>query len=142
MLKQDLGKLESVHVISPVFLQRAAIVAAISFVFFLIMIIAFYIRQNIGYFLLATAFLVIEIFTLIGWFIQRGTELKIYQNGLTFKKQICGWDEIESVSVAAALQKVKCEIKKHGGEKIVLTELIEGVNEVIRIIETKIAGQS
>ena len=139
MLKQDLGKLESVHVISSIFLQRAAIVAAVSFVFFLVMIIAFYIRQNIGYFLLATAFLVIEIFTLIGWFIQRGTELKIYQNGLTFKKQICGWDEIESVSVATAHEKVKCEIKKQGGEKIVLTELMAGIDGVIKIIETKIA---
>ena len=139
MLKQDLGKLESVHVISPIFLQRAAVVAAVSFVFFLIMIIAFYIRQNIGYFLLATAFLVIEIFTLIGWFIQRETELKIYQNGLTYKKQICGWDEIESVSIATAHQKVKCEIKKNGGEKIILTELIAGINEIIKTIETKIA---
>ena len=139
MLKQDLGKLESVHVISSAFLQRAAVVAAVSFVFFLIMIIAFYIRQNIGYFLLATAFLVIEIFTLIGWFIQRETELKIYQNGLTYKKQICGWDEIESVSIATAHQKVKCEIKKNGGEKIVLTELIAGINEIIKTIETKIA---
>ena len=141
MLKQDLGKLESVHVISPILLQRAAIVAAVSFVFFLVMIIAFYIRQNIGYFLLATAFLVVEIFTLIGWFIQRGTELKIYENGLTFKKQTCGWDEIESVSVATANQKVKCEIKKKDGEKIVLTELIEGIAEIIKIIETKIACQ-
>ena len=141
MLKQDLGKLESVYVISSAFLQRAAVVAAVSFVFFLVMIIAFYIRQNIGYFLLATAFLVIEIFTLIGWFIQRETELKIYQNGLTYKKQLCGWDEIKSVSIATAHQKVKCEIRKNGGEKIVLTELIAGINEIIKTIETKIARQ-
>jgi hypothetical protein len=47
---QELGKLKSVYGISPAYLQRAAIVAIVSFVFFLLMLVAFSLRQNIGYF--------------------------------------------------------------------------------------------
>jgi hypothetical protein len=137
--KSELGKLESVHRISPVFLQRAAIVAALSFFFFLAMIIAFSIRQNIGYFLLATAFLVVEIFTLIGWFSQRGAEFKIFENGFTYKKQVCGWNEIKSI--AAGGQKLKYEIKKKNGEKIVLTEMIQGLDAIIKRIKAEIAKE-
>lgn len=139
--KADLGALESVHEISPVFLQRAAVVAALSFVFFLAMIFVFYLRQNILYFLLATAFLIVEIFTLVGWYMQRGTKLKLFEKGFTFKKQVCGWNEIESVSLATAKQKVRCEIKKTGGERIVLTEMIEGIDQIVKRIETEMAGR-
>jgi len=135
MSKQDLGKLESVHGISPVFLQRAAVVAIISFVFFLAMLIAFSIRQNVGYFLLATAFLVVEIFTMIGWFSQRGTEFKIFENGFTYKKRSNLWNEVKSVS---AKQKNKYEISLNNGEKFVLTEMIQGIEEVIKRIEREI----
>lgn len=47
--------------------QRAAFVAVLSFLFFLAMMFAFYIRQSMLYFLLATAFLIIYIITMISF---------------------------------------------------------------------------
>ena len=51
--------------VSPAHLQRAVFIAVLSFMFFLAMMFAFYIRQSILYFLLATAFLIVYIVTMI-----------------------------------------------------------------------------
>ena len=54
-------------------LQRASFVAALSFLFFLAMMFAYYIRQSPLYFLLATAFLIVYIVTMISIFrLRRG----------------------------------------------------------------------
>jgi len=76
-------------------MQRAAIVAALSFLFFLATLIAFLLRQNFIYFLLATAFLIVQIFTLIGWWLQRRNAVHIYANGLTYKKLELPWDMVD-----------------------------------------------
>lgn len=95
--QQDLGKLLAVHSTSPLFLQRATIVAFASFVFFLVMLAAFYVRPQIGYFVLATAFLVVNLFTLIGIWMQKRNVVKIFENGIEYKKFRAAWNEIESV---------------------------------------------
>lgn len=135
MSELELGKLQSVHPTSPAYLQRAAILAILSFVFFLAMIIAFTVWQNFMYFWMATAFLIIQIFTLFGWFTQRKNEVKIYENGFKYKKQTWLWNEIESVSVSGEHQKLKGEIVKTTGEKVVLTEMIAGVDRIIRRVQ-------
>jgi hypothetical protein len=137
--KTELGNLESVHTIAPVFLQRAAIVAVTSFIFFLLMLVAFSVWQKVGYFMLATAFLIVEIFTMIGWFTQRGTEFKIYENGFIYKKRSNLWSEIKSVFTS---RKNKYEIILNTGEKFVLTEMIQNVEEIIKRIETEIAQRT
>ncbi|MFN0141010.1 MAG: hypothetical protein ACKVQW_13110 [Pyrinomonadaceae bacterium] len=48
-------------------IQRAVFVAVLSFLFFLAMMLAFYLRQSILYFLLATAFLFVYIVTMISF---------------------------------------------------------------------------
>lgn len=48
-------------------MQRAVFVAVLSFLFFMAMIFAFYLRQSILYFLLATAFLFVYIVTMISF---------------------------------------------------------------------------
>lgn len=130
----NLGKLESVHPLSPAYLQRAAGVAVISFIFFVAMLIVFSIRQNIGYFLLSTAFLIVELFTLFGWLSQRKAQVKLFENGLTFKKFSCLWSEIKFVE--SDNQKT-CTIIKNDGEKIVLPEAIHNMPGVISKIEKK-----
>jgi|GEM_PF-551537 len=140
--KPELGRLESVHGISPVFLQRAAVVAVLSFLFFILMLVAFSMRQNIGYFLLATAFLLVQLLTLFGWLKQRNAALKVYEHGFVYKKQTFLWDEIESVngkteSRAVGGEKINFEIRKTGGEKIVLTEAIHGVDKIIERINVE-----
>ena len=56
--------------------QRAVLIAVLSFMFFLAMMIAFYVRQSMLYFLLATAFLVVYIFTMISFVRLRRTDWK------------------------------------------------------------------
>jgi hypothetical protein len=52
---------------SPAQLQRAAFIAVLSFLFFLAMMFAYYIRQSALYFLLATAFLIVYIVTMVSF---------------------------------------------------------------------------
>jgi hypothetical protein len=143
MTKVQLGKLENVYGISPVFIQRAAVVAVLSFMFFIAMLVAFSVRQNIGYFLLATAFLLVQLLTLFGWLTQRRAEFKVYENGFSYKKQICLWDEIDAMAVKTESRlvggdKVHCEIRKTNGEKIVLNEAIQGVGQIMERIGDEI----
>lgn len=138
----ELGRLERIYGISPVFMQRAAVITVLAFLFFIAMMIAFYIRQNIGYFLLATAFLIVQLFTLFGWLMARRSEFKIYEKGFSYKKQNWLWQEIESIkgkseSRVTGGAKAHFEIIKKSGEKIVLTEAIYGVNEIIERISTE-----
>lgn len=144
---QNLGKLESAHGVAPAYLQRAAIIAVVSFVFFLVMLLGFYIRQNLGYFLLSTAFLIVYIFMMFGLLTQRRSVLKIYENGFSYKNFASRWDEIDSIqgkteSRLVSLAKINCEIRKTNGEKIVLTESIQDVEKVIERISEEIEKRS
>ena len=144
MTDPNLGKLQAVYGVAPAFLQRAAIVAMMSFVFFLLMLGVFSYRQSILYFLLATAFLIVQLFTLFGWITQKRAEFKLFEKGFTYRKHVCAWDEIESMelrtaSKPTALSKIGCEIRKTGGEKIVLTEAIQGIQGIVERIDAEMA---
>lgn len=132
--------MERVHGIAPAVQQRAAILSILSFIFFLAMLVAFSLRQSLGYFLLAAAFLVVQIFTLTGWIMQRRAELKLYENGFTYKKHVCSWSEIESVSINKGNNAnfKNCEIVKTNGEKIILTEAINGIENVAERIKHEV----
>lgn len=90
------------------------------------------------YFLLAMAFLFVQLFTLFGWFTQRKNEIRICENGFKYKKQIWLWNEIESIKVTGENQKLRGEIKNQTGEKIVLTEMIAGVDVIIKRINAEL----
>jgi hypothetical protein len=97
--------------------------------------------------LLATAFLIVNLFTLSGWVMQKRAEFKLYENGFTYKKHICRWDEIESITVrsesrASGTAKIGCKIRKIKDERIVLTEAIQGVESIIKRIDAEIAKRS
>ncbi len=132
----NLGKLENTHEISPVFLQRAILVAVLSFVFFMVMLFAFYIRQNIGYFLLSTAFLMVYVLTMFGWLMLRKNSLKIYENGISYKKFKAHWEDIKEIVSA---DKKSYEIRKINGETIILTDAIQGLEQIIAEIKTRIS---
>ena len=136
MSESHLGKLKNTHEISPVFLQRAVIVAALSFVFFMVMLFGFYIRQNIGYFLLSTAFLIVYVLTMFGWLMLRKNSLKVYENGISYKKFAARWDEIKEIS---ATDKKSYEIRKMNGETILLSDAIQGIEQIIAEIKTRIS---
>lgn len=139
MSELQLGKLESVYPTSPVYLQRAAVLAVLSFIFFLAMLVIFSYLKNILYFLLATAFMIVHLFTLFGWFTQRKNVVKIYENGFSFKKKTWFWNDLEAVSVRQSQNKIRGEVKNKAGEKIVLTEAVSGIDLVLKRINAEIA---
>lgn len=60
-MKAGSAAMSSAHI------QRAAFLAVLSFVFFLAMMVAYYVRGSILYFLLATAFLIVYIVTMVSF---------------------------------------------------------------------------
>ncbi len=140
---QVLGKLKSVHGISPVFKQRAFVLAVVSFVFFTMMVGGFLIRPGFVFVLLGTAFLVVGLFTLFGWLGQKNSEFRLFENGFSYKKFVCLWSEVESVNVKTennliSGEKINCLVRKADGQEIVLTEVIEDLESIVKIIDGKI----
>ena len=138
-----LGKLESVHGTSPVYLQRALIVIILTFIFFMAMLIAFSLRQQIGYFVLATAFLIVNLFMLFGWMMQRKKVVILYENGFVLGKQVCMYEEIKQIYLKQTSRRLggeknECEITKINGQKIVLPEAIDNVHGIMEKIDEKL----
>lgn len=136
---KNLGKLISTHGTSPAYLQRAAIIAVLSFVFFLAMLVAFYVRQHIGYFVLSTAFLIVYILTLISWVIQKRSLVSIYENGIRYKKFSGSWDEIESGTILGSGPDHKSiELQKNRREKITIPSSIQGFDRILSFVQANV----
>ena len=95
---KGLGKLIAVHPIAPALVKRAVFNAAHSFMFFLTMMFTFYLRQNILYFLLASAFLVLYLVMMFALLMQRRSTVEVFENGFRTKKQSIQWSEVVSIS--------------------------------------------
>jgi len=142
MSELQLGKLESVHGISPAFKQRAFILATVSFVFFTVMVGGFLIRPGFVFVLLGTAFLVVGLFTLFGWLGQRNLEFRLFENGFSYKKFVCTWDEIESINLKTESrliggEKIECLVRKIDGQEITLTDVIDNVEYLVETIDER-----
>lgn len=141
MSEQNLGKLINTYGIAPAYLQRAVIVAVLSFLFFLTTLVMFSMWRNFLYFFLSTAFLLVYLATMFGWLMVRKNLLKIYENGFTYRKFSARWDEIDSWTKSDWKDgKITFEIRKKKGEKIALTESIYGVEQALKFIEAKTAS--
>ena len=129
--ENQLGKLVAVHALAAEHVQRAVFIAVLSFIFFLAMMIVFYIRQNVLYFLLASAFLVVYLVTLFSWLVQRRSLVKIFQGGISFKKHTLAWDEISGIddNGIVALKNQK---------QIVLPKMLNDLDGVFRAIRSNI----
>lgn len=135
---KNLGRLITSHSTSPVFLQRAAIVAVVSFVFFLAMLVAFYIRQQVGYFLLSSGFLVVYVFTLIGWVMQKRNVVGVYENGLKYRKFTAAWDEIQSVTANSE----GLELTKSKHERVLIRPTVTGYEQIVRAVRNGVEQAS
>lgn len=141
--ENNLGQLQALYGTSPVYIQRAAIVAVLSFVFFLGMLIAFSLTQKLLFFLLSTAFLVVELFTLFGWLTQRRNELKVYEKGFVFGKQDYLWEDLESLKISRNdKQKISGEILTKNDKKILLTDSIHNVESFFKRVKSEIADRN
>jgi len=141
-MTENLGKLKSVHGNSPVFKQRAFIVAVVSFVFFTAMIAAYSVRRSFVFILMGTAFLVVELFTLFGWLDQKNAEFRLFENGFSYKKFVCTWDEIESINLKTESrliggEKIECLVRKIDGQEITLTDVIDNVQYLVETIDER-----
>jgi hypothetical protein len=101
---KDLGKLIAVYGPAPAFLQRAVFLTVLSFLFFLGTMFIYYIRQGFVYFILASAFLVVYLISLISFISQRKNFLEVREHGLKFKNNSVIRSEVESVSDDGVVQ--------------------------------------
>ncbi len=136
---KNLGKLINTYGTSPVYLQRAAIVAALSFVFFLAMLIAFYIRRHIGYFALSTAFLIVYVLTFVGWVLQRRNVVRVFENGIRYKTFSGTWEDVGSAAVVedgSTRKYIKLQISKH--ETVMIPSSIQGFDRIVSTVQANV----
>ena len=123
----DLGKLVSVHAIEPIYVQRAAFVVILSFVFFMITMLIYYVRQSALYFLLATGFMVIYIITLISWVLQKKRVVELHDNGVRYRGLAIRWQDIREVRRGN-------ELALGSGKTVVLPQTLHGAEQLMAAI--------
>jgi hypothetical protein len=121
----NLGKLVAVHATAPAYIQRAAIVALLSFLFFVGMLVAFAARRHFMYLLLAAAFFVVNIFTLIGFLMQRRNVVRVYERGLSYGRTRIEWNSITTFQIADSGE---LEIETADGPKSSIPKSIDRVD--------------
>lgn len=131
----NLGRLVSVHGLQPAYLQRAVFVVVLSFLFFLGTMVIFYLQQGFVYFLLSTAFLVIYLVTMTSWILQRRNVVKLYENGIEYRKYSWLWNEIDSISAGEANTVV---VSSKSGAKFTISATISGLDQIVRTIKSKL----
>lgn len=97
--------------------------------------VIFYLQQGFVYFLLSTAFLVIYLVTMISWILQRRNIVKLYENGIEYRKYSCFWNEIESLSAGEANT---VEVRTKAGGKFTISATISGLDQIVRTIKSKL----
>lgn len=130
----SLGRMVSTHRISGAAVQKVAVVAALSFTFFLGTLVAFYASGRTVFFLLSGGFLAIYVFTMIGWFTLKKTELRLLDGGLTYRKASVSWDVIE------ALERIPgrgLRINVVDGPAILVAESISDLDEIEAFIRSR-----
>ncbi len=128
---KSLGKIVAIHVLAAEHVQRAVFIAVLSFVFFMAMMVVFYVRENLLYFLLASAFLVVYVITLLSWILQRRSVVKVHERGISFKKQTATWDEISGVDDTGT-------VTLKSQKQIVLPRVLNDLDSVVGRIRSKI----
>ena len=130
-----LGKLVSTYPTAPAFVQRAAIVAIVSFLFFLAMLLAFSFRGQIFYLVLAAAFFVVNIFTLIGFVMQRRNVVNVSERGLVYKNSRIEWDDLVSAELDTAGQ---LNLQTKQSSTIVIPKTISNIGKLDEYIRHQI----
>lgn len=105
----------------------------------MVMLVAFYVRQHIGYFALSTAFLVVYVLTLITWVIQKRSLVSVYENGIRYKKFSGSWDEIESGTIRDDGRNHKSiDLQKNRREKVSIPSSIQGFDRILGVVKANV----
>lgn len=127
-----LGRLVSIHGIDPAFLQRGVFIIVLSFLFFLGTMLMYYWRKGIGYFLLATAFLIIYLITMFSFVMLRRHSLTIYESGFKFRGRTVFWHQVRTVGPAG-------EITLKNGKPVKLPRSLTGIDGILAVIRARSA---
>ena len=127
--QKELGRLVAVYGASPQALQRAVIVAVLSFLFFLAMMLMFYVRQSFLYFLLATAFLIVYLVMMFSLFSLKRAGVRVFEHGLEYRKHMLAWDEISNVIAGDEVA-----LETTSGSVILIPSSLEGRDALVRQI--------
>ena len=127
--KEELGKPVAIFPLAPAYIQRAVILIVLSFLFFMAMMFTYYIRASGLYFLLATAFLILYLVTLISFVTQRKTQLKIFENGFAYKTVSVLWTEMTTVDEDGT-------IVLAGGKRITVSTAINDRDKALAMIRS------
>ena len=135
-----LGRIVATYPTAAAFVQRAAVVALVSFVFFLLMLVGFAIRQHFGYFLLATAFLVVYLFTMFGWWVQRRVVVTIHENGIAYRKFAAVWRDVAEVNeMTDAKGSTTLTLTDQSGRSVAIPPTIDRIEQVAQIVRANVA---
>ncbi|HEV7701804.1 MAG TPA: hypothetical protein VGO43_16350 [Pyrinomonadaceae bacterium] len=130
MPEKPLGRRIATHPIAPAAVQRAVFIAVLSFLFFLGMMFAFYLRQNIGYFLLGTAFLLVYLVMMYSVFTQRKSAVELHEEGLRFKRSDIRYEDVESVSEDGIL-------RTSDGRTMTLPKSVDGFGSLLETLRDR-----
>ncbi len=129
--EKELGRLVGIYPIAPAYVQRAAFLAVLSFLFFLAMMFAFYALQSFLYFLLSTAFLIVYLITMFSFVMLRRRSVEVFENGIKFRKTSLLWSEISAVSSNG-------EVSVAGGRSIVIPGTIYDFDSLIQLLQGRV----
>ena len=94
--------------------------------------------QQIGYFILSTAFLVVYLFTLISWVLQKRNVLSIYENGISYGKFRGTWDEIESGTIVEEdSSRRHLELVRNKKEKVMIPSSIKDFERIVSVVRAR-----
>lgn len=124
---KDLGRAVAVYGIAPATLQRAVFVVILSFLFFLVMMFTYYIRQSLVYFLLASAFLALYLITLFSWVMLRRSVVTLYVNGVSYKDRRVTWRDIKTIDDAGSIHLFK-------GKPLTVPATLDGREQLLGVV--------
>lgn len=133
--EEELGRLITVYGIAPAYVQRAAFLAVLSFLFFLAMMFAFYVLQSFLYFLLSTAFLIVYLITMFSFVMLRRRSVEVFENGMKFRKSLVRWSEIGEIADTG-------EISFSNGKKMNIPPTIANFDNLVLLLKDRVSRAS
>jgi len=130
----DLGPIVTEHRIAADQVQKVAIVAPLSFIFFLAMLVAFYLRNSLGYFILSSGFLVVYLFTMFGFFSMKKKVFRFHHHGISFKKIRLPFELISKVHLDS---RVGLVIDSSEG-RLIVPQSISGLAQIATELDRRI----
>lgn len=99
------------------------------------MLATFYIRGQLGYFVLSSAFLMVYLFTMVGIWAQKRNTVRVHENGIAFKNFAASWNEITNVH---ADPESGVKISKSGGKTVHLSRSISGIDDIAATLNSRL----